>query len=171
MTKTEVKRLGLIGSSLLVAIIAHMLALPGFAGSDGHDDTLEFLLNAHRSAVQALRTVSCDVKQESGPPDHLKTLAIGHYSRSDDRVRITYRMATNNLMEDVLITNSEQRSLGKQISNKGAAVTTGSRKAAREANPFCDAWRAMLLSLPSGHVEWLALDRLLEQAKKPPSVQ
>jgi hypothetical protein len=169
------RRLAVIGSGLLFVFVASPLTLPGFAGSVGIDSALDFLQNAHRCAVQALRTISCDVKVEDGPPEHPKTFATGHYCRSDDRVRITYRKASNGHMEELLISNSEERSIGREAPHKGGAVSgvvsSGSRRRARDAHPFCDVWRAMLLTFPSGHIEWLSLDRLLERATKPAHVK
>lgn len=165
--KAENKRFGEIRRGLLAVFVVSAVAPPASAASEPPDGTLDALRQAHRAAVQALRTVSCDVKEEDGPPDRLKTITTGRYARSGDRVRITYQTASTGHIEEVLITKSEVRSFGKEAPEKGGAVTGASRRPASEAIASCDVWRSMLLTFPSGHREWLTLDQLVQRSKTP----
>lgn len=141
----------------LGAIGLGLLSLSPTSARGGDKPALEFVRGAHRAAVAAIRTLSCDVHiaYSNSSMD-----AFGHYRRDPNHVRSTSRDANRNVDEVV----SGDRLVALTSSSTAHQRTERSAEITRADIPIdCDAYSYGLLTFYGNDRFRVSLDDLFDE--------
>jgi hypothetical protein len=129
------------------------------------EDLLALVRSGHRSAREAIRTLSATVHVEITFPGRPAIRRTARYWRSLDLVRIQEKQIVT---WDCLLKDSEIRAVSFGRGPGGQPQYGASRRAGNETLADCDVWALMRIEFAGPNGGRCDFDRSLEFAKEPP---
>jgi len=141
--------------SLLVLLLASNCVL-----AQSQKELQNTLILAHRSAVQAVQSLSCQVTVQDGV-GKLQQNTTGRYWRDFNAIRI-HQDGADGQSQDLVVKDGELVSLSK-LQDRGKLKFFAGRQSASQRLSVCDVWAVMLLNVPGPKGTRLLLDEFLER--------
>jgi hypothetical protein len=152
----------------VLVVIVYALLPHGNARADSKPDLLAIVKTRHRAASEMIRSLSATFKYESLKPK-AEVVSSGEYRRSLGIVRI-HEGTDGQWTSDILVNGGETRVVGRYWTNLGGIEYRAERASGTQMIGLSDMWMGMLMVVVGPNGEPMTIDRLLDCAKRAPSV-